>query len=371
MRLLLASEYFRPHWTGIAKAFLVLAKQLEKNGHEITVLTTRIEDSLPIEEQFEKLSIVRSTPQFKISRTQYSFSSLRDFIRLAHVHDHVIINSPHSNILFFTLIAKLLGKKVMIFHQGDLTLPRKTGSMIQHLFIEKIFDILTIPAFFLADKISTYTKDYAENSRTMKYFLFKFFAYIPTPTLSVSGETERSLATSSRRRQIRIGFAGRFVEEKGFDILYKAMSTVIKEIPSAKFVFAGSTKMDYEPYYESQKKLFENHKKHVKYVGLLDEKKLVDFYKSLDVFVVSSRTDCFPLTQIEAATSGVPIVCTDIPGARMLIKETDFGSIVAPNNSGALANGIIRVLQSREKYMKNQKNVIPFLKKYDTFTINP
>ncbi len=363
MKLLLASEYFYPHWTGIAKAFLVLAKQLKKEGHEITVLTTRFEDSLPIEERFEKLAIIRATPQFKISRTNYSFSSLVDFFKLAGSHDQVIINSPHSNILFFTFIAKVLGKKVTIFHQGDLKLPRKTGSLIQHILLERVFDVLTIPAFFLADNISTYTKDYAANSRTMKYFLFKFFTYIPAVSLPTS-------QSSKTVKQTLIGFAGRFVEEKGFDILYKSMDKVIKEIPSAKFVFAGSTKMDYEPFYESQKKLFESQKKYVKYLGLLDEKKLIDFYKSLDVFVVSSLSDCFPLTQMEAAYSGVPIVCTDIPGARMLVKETGFGTIVASNDSNALADGIIDVLENRMKYIQKKKNAIPFLKKYDTFTID-
>ncbi|MGB4965941.1 MAG: glycosyltransferase family 4 protein [Microgenomates group bacterium] len=363
MRLLLASEYFHPHWTGIAKSFLVLAKQLKKEGHEITVLTTRFEDSLPIEEQFKKLAIIRATPQFKISRTNYSISSLVDFFKLAGSHDQVIINSPHSNILFFTLIAKLLGKKVTIFHQGDLKLPRKTGSLLQHILIERVFDVLTIPAFFLADRIATFTKDYARHSRTMKYFLFKFFAYIPAVTLP-------NAQRSTPSKQILIGFAGRFVEEKGFDILYKAMDKVIKKVPSAKFVFAGSTKMDYEPFYESQKKLFDSQKKHVKYLGLLDGKKLAEFYNSLNVFVISSRSDCLALTQMEAAHAGVPIVCTDIPGARMLVKETGFGTIVDSNDPNSLADGIIKVLKNREIYQKNQKKVISSLKKYDTFTIN-
>lgn len=365
MKLLLASEYFYPHWTGIAKAFLTLAKQLKKDGHDVTILTTQFDSSLPKYDDFEGLTIIRSAPQFKISRTQYSFTALVDFFKLTYSADQVIINSPHSNVLFFTFIAKILMKKVTIFHQGDLKLPRTTGSIIQHILIERIFDMLTIPAFFLADRVSTYTKDYAQHSRTMKYFLFKFFAYIPPVTLP---DTRR--AEPSGRRQTHIGFAGRFVEEKGFDILYRAMSEVIKEIPSAKFVFAGNTKMDYEPFYSSQKKLFESQKKHVIYLGLLDEKKLADFYKNLDVFVISSRSDCFPLTQMEASKSGVPIVCTNIPGARMLVKETGFGTLVTTDSERSLADGIIDILKNRAKYMKNKNKVLPFLKKYDTFAIN-
>lgn len=365
MKLLLVSEYFYPHWTGIAKAFLVLAKHLQKEGHEITLLTTRFDDSLALRERFENLSVIRSTYQLRISRTHYSFLALLDFFKQVRLHDQVVINSPHSNILFFTLIAKVMGKRVTIFHQGDLKLPRKTGSLLKHVLIERIFDALTIPSFLLADKIATYTKDYAQHSRTMRYFLYKFFAYIPKTSLPAS----RHLKSSSRR-PIRIGFAGRFVEEKGFDILYKAMDRVVKEIPSAKFVFAGNTKMDYEPFYESQKKLFESQKKHVINLGLLDEKKLADFYSSLDVFVISSRSDCFPLTQMEAACLGVPIVSTDIPGARMLVKESGFGTIVASNDSNALADGIIDVIKNREKYLKNQNRVLPFLNNYDYFTIN-
>ncbi len=369
MKLLLASEYFHPHWTGIAKAFLVLAHDLKKDGHEVTVLTTQFDPSSSRHERTSSgLTIIRSPAQFKISRTHYSFSALIEFARLVLQNDQVIINSPHSNILFFTILAKLCGKKVTIFHQGDLTLPRLTGSQLSNRMIECIFDMLTIPAFFLANNISTYTKDYAQNSRTMKYFMKKFFAYIPCLPMSEPTRTGDDRRAPSSKK-ILIGFAGRFVEEKGFDILYQAMREVVEEIPNAHFVFAGQKKMDYEPFYESRKEVFEGQKKNVTYLGLLNEKDLIKFYQSLSVFVVSSRSDCFPLTQIEAAKIGIPLVCTNIPGARVLVKETGFGVIVENNSSSELARGIIEVVKKREQFMKHQKNVMPFFKKYENFEL--
>lgn len=363
MRALLASEYFYPHWTGIAKAFEILAQDLIKQGYKVTVLTTQFKKDLALSEDRNGLIIKRSPYQFTISRTHYSFTALLDFLKEVIKNDVVVINSPHSNILFFTVLAKLFGKKVFIFHQGDLTLPRMTGSIIKNWIIERIFDVLTIPAFLLANKISTYTEDYARNSRTMKYFLYKYFSYIPFKKISV-------LSKKHSKEEYRVGFAGRFVEEKGFDILYQAMKRVNRvNSRDVQFVFAGEKNISYEPFFKSHKKLFES-QKHVKYLGLLDKGALQDFYTSLDVFVVSSRSDCFPLTQIEAALSGIPLVCTNIPGARMLVKETNVGVLVEPNNPGALVDGILEVLKNKDKYLKNKNNVLSFLKKYEHFTID-
>jgi glycosyltransferase involved in cell wall biosynthesis len=377
MKILLVSEFYTPHWTGIVKGFAAIAKYLRSHDNEITVLTTKYQDDLPAKEKVDGVTVIRTPYLFKLSRMYYSLSLLSILWRIIKDFETVVINSPNSNILFITLIAKLKGKKVIVFHQGDLVLPRKTGNQIVNRLLEVLFTIITIPAMALADKVSTYTEDYAKHSRVMKLFMYKFFAFIPPITLS---EKKPSAAFSKKMADLKknyvlIGFAGRFVEEKGFDILFQAIPHVIKTIPNAHFVFAGQTEMSYEPFFEKNKKLIEQNKKFVTFLGLLDEANLTQFYKSLSIFVMSSRSDCFGLTQLEAALSGVPVVVADIPGARILVKETGCGALVKPEDPEDLKGEIISILNNASFWRSEAKSrifssITRFLKKYEDFKLH-
>ena len=374
MKILLLSEYFYPHWTGIARAFEALAVQLTEEGHSVTVLTTQFKKDLQREETHNKIHIVRSPYLFKISRTYYSIALLKDAISLCRNNNIVIINSPNSNILPLAILGKLMGKRVFIYHQGDLTLPRQTGPRVINSVLECIFDIMTIPAMALANGVSTYTADYAKNSRVMRFFMNKFHPYIPTLSLSTKKPDVQfqKKITGLKKEYKLVGFAGRFVEEKGFDILFRAIPQVIKEIPNTKFVFAGQIEIDYEPFFEKNKALIESVKEHVIFLGLLEEAELAEFYRNLDVFIISSRSDCFPLTQMEAARSGISVVVTDIPGARMLVKETGCGIIVKSEDPESLAKGIIEFLRDTSFWPSETRSrifskVTKFFKTYETF----
>jgi glycosyltransferase involved in cell wall biosynthesis len=88
-------------------------------------------------------------------------------------------------------------------------------------------------------------------------------------------------------------------------------------------------------------------------LGLItDPARLANFYALCDVFVVSSRTDCFPSTQVEAVLSGTPLVTTDIPGAREVVQVTGMGLLVPPRDPAGLAKGILEVLANRERYVR-------------------
>jgi UDP-N-acetylglucosamine:LPS N-acetylglucosamine transferase len=125
MKILLVSEFYTPHWTGIVKGFAAIAKYLRSHDNEITVLTTKYQDDLPAKEKVDGVTVIRTPYLFKLSRMYYSLSLLSILWRIIKDFETVVINSPNSNILFITLIAKLKGKKVIVFHQGDLVLPRQ------------------------------------------------------------------------------------------------------------------------------------------------------------------------------------------------------------------------------------------------------
>ncbi len=370
-KILMVTEYFVPHWTGIAKSFYHLAHNLQAQGYKVTVLTTLFDHSIPAEGVLDGIPVVRVPYQFRFSRTHYSITIVWKFLKMLRSYDIVIVNSPNSNVLFYSMLTRLFMNRLVIYHQADIVMPRRTGNIVKSILIENVFDFLTIPSMFLAHTVSTFTQDYAEQSRVMRYSVKKFKPYIPAIRLSKGSPAttfKKSLDALKKHHSV-IGISGRFVEEKGFDVLFMALPAILKAIPDAHILFAGKKIIEYEPFYERYRDLFENQKEHVTFCGLLDGGDLACFYQSLDVFVLSSRTECFALTQIEAWEKHVPIVVTDTPGARQFVKQSGFGEVVAVEDVAALVEGIIKVIKERPKYVKKHAAAQRFLEEYDTFNI--
>ncbi|MGC8787461.1 MAG: glycosyltransferase, partial [Anaerolineae bacterium] len=99
-------------------------------------------------------------------------------------------------------------------------------------------------------------------------------------------------------------------------------------------------------------------KDYIVMLGLLnDAQKVANFYAMCDVLALPSRSDCFPMVQVEAMLCGTPTVATDIPGLRVPIRLTKMGLLVKPQDERALAEGIVEVLNNREHYLKSREQI--------------
>ncbi len=344
-KLLIVSDYFYPHWTGLAKSLYYFLEALDEEIQS-TVLTVRFRNDLPKNDTVFHTSIYREDPLFSFSRAKYSVSLLFRFCRLVNSHNAVFVNSPNTNVLPLAILTKLFKKKLYIFHQGDLVLPRG----ILNRVIEWVFDVNSYLAFQLADTVSTYTQDYADHSRVLRSFLGKCSPVLfPLP----QSFTQRK---RKQHKGIIFGFAGRFVSEKGFDILLQAIPAIIASVPDARFLYAGEINMGYENFFEEHKVAYERVKDHVQLLGLLDDKALQDFYQSIDFLIVPSRSDCFNLVQAEAMLMGTPSLATDIPGLRFLVKKTGFGLLFDREDPKSLAKTAIQAVREQatilERYSK-------------------
>jgi glycosyltransferase involved in cell wall biosynthesis len=81
-------------------------------------------------------------------------------------------------------------------------------------------------------------------------------------------------------------------------------------------------------------------------LGLLDEREMVFFYRSCDVFVFTSRLEGFGLPPLEAMACGVPVVTTNCGGV------TDFvdgrNALIVPPEPKSISKAIEMVLTSPE-----------------------
>jgi len=354
-RLLIITDYFHPHWTGIVSSICYLIRAISSEFN-IKILTTRYDPSLLEVEELWGAKVFRVSPMLRISRTYWSPIMIFRSIKLILESDVVLINSPCSNILPVSFLTKILGRRLVIFHQGDLILTKGFLNRV----VEMVFDVCTKISARLADTLSTYTLDYAEHSRILKPFLYKFIPALMPVDIADEKTGETDLLLSSKGQPI-FGFAGRFVEEKGFDILFKAIPEILKSLPNAIFLFAGEVNIVYEKFLDRTRHLLGNNQDKVLWLGLLSGSKLRAFYDLIDFLIIPSRSDCFPLVQVEAQLLGVPTISSDIPGLRVLPQATGFGAIFKPEDPCALAQSVVESVKNREMIMGKRSNVAVIL----------
>lgn len=83
---------------------------------------------------------------------------------------------------------------------------------------------------------------------------------------------------------------------------------------------------------------------HVDLTGTLDRPELVERYRRSDLFVFASFHEGSPRVVKEALACGCPVVCSDIPGARVLDPEGEVLRYFAPGHARGLANRVLELL---------------------------
>jgi mannosylfructose-phosphate synthase len=169
----------------------------------------------------------------------------------------------------------------------------------------------------------------------------------------VSLATRNMLKTSLGLEGRVVLALGRMAKNKGYDLLLRAMPTVVQRIPDASLVLAvGSTEPN-----ESERVLIRglydlanelDIGKHVVFNDYIPDGALANYYRAVDVFALSSRYEPFGMTAIEAMACGTPTVVTTEGG---LCEQVTWGveSLYAnPFDPEAFGHAIVTVLQRPE-----------------------
>lgn len=140
-----------------------------------------------------------------------------------------------------------------------------------------------------------------------------------------------------------VGAIGRMVWQKGFTYFIKAIPELLQVEPSAKFVLVGEG-----PLKEDLEALAHDLdlKDQVIFPGFT--RRIREALASMDVLVVPSVLEGFPIVTLEAMAVGKPIVATNINGITEQILDSTEGILVPPKDPKALTTAIIKLLHDKE-----------------------
>ena len=349
MRILTVLTFYLPHWTGLTAHAARAAEELAARGHAVTVLASQHEPGLPLVEEVNGVRVVRLPHVGRFSRGVIMPSFPFRAAQLIRRHDVVHVHTPLPEGPLVGVLCAAFRKPLVMTHHGDVVMP--AGLFNQ--FVQRAAYGVLLGTGTMADAVTVYSGDYAEHSPLLRHFMHKLHPIyppvdIPQPDPAAVAAWREELDLTGK---LLVGFAGRWVEEKGFDYLLQAIPLVAARVPGVHFAYAGEMNVNYDPFFRTCESLIRANQDRISLLGLIrDPQRLANFYGMCDLIAVPSRTDNMPLVEIEALLCGTPLVVSDIPGARVVVQKTGFGRLTPPNDPATWADTIVETLLARDRY---------------------
>ncbi len=313
------------------------------------------DNSLKDFEQIEGVRVVRAKTIFKISKGYISFDWLIKSWQEVRKNDVIIINLPQAEGIITAIFAKLMRKKLISIYHARVVL---RGGIVDKI-IERLLEIINISVMQMSDRVIVYTDDYARSLTFYNKIKNKYIAIYPP--IRIPG-TNKKIIESIRKRipkgvKIVVGMVARLAEDKGFEYIIEALPILEQHFGKGEVIIAvlGSTEPVGEVMYRNKiTKLISNGLNNFVLLGVIDNKYIGSFYEQIDVLIVPSILESFGIVQVEAMMMGVPVVTSDLPGARVPINITGMGYLVAPRDPIALAEKIINAFDNKEAILKRK-----------------
>jgi glycogen(starch) synthase len=351
VRVLIVSWEFPPLVVGgLGRHVAALARELDAAGHDVRVLTRGIASTQqtdqygrvrviraavdPIAVDFGTESVLAWAQTFEHSLTRAGLELVTDWQpHVIHAHDwlvaqtsrtlHQVTGAP----VVATIHATEQGRQ-----QGWLTTPLQAAiHSVERWLCTEAAAVVTCSQF-MADEVA----HLFQLDRRRVYVIGNGI----DPRVWSATRPEES--DNGRL----IAFAGRLVHEKGLQELIKAIPLLRNEFPGIRLAVAGSG-----PLLESQRDRARRYRvdELITWHGQLDDAALAVLFHRSDAVVVPSLYEPFGLVALEAQAAGTPVAVTDTGGLSDLVESGVTGEHFAPENPGAIADAVGRILSDEAR----------------------
>ena len=158
---------------------------------------------------------------------------------------------------------------------------------------------------------------------------------------------------------IVVMFPARIIGDKGVHEFVEAARIVHNQGKSARFVLVGRTDPENptnveEPAIRSWEK-----SGHIEWWGFSDD--MPKMFRRAHIVCMPSYMEGLPKVLIEASACGRPVVTTDVPGCREIIRHGKNGLLIPPKNGHAAAEAIMQLIDSqnlRTKFGRSGRQIV-------------
>jgi glycosyltransferase involved in cell wall biosynthesis len=331
-----------------------IAQGLKRKGFKVTIVTPRIRNK----ELLNSLKIIEYKfvgSKWDLLRKISIYSNILKNHNISYVHAHFPISAIALSIL--KIFPK--NKKLKIIYTDR-------GLLEEYKIVVRI--LLKFVAFQSEAIVTTTAYNQQEWIRRTKNKKIKL---IPNSVNFEFAEVLINKMTRTSRKVsnlISIGFAGRYTSMKNWPMVLQ----IILELNKLELKYETNIAISHGPDDYSQMLDFldkvkaicpENHLR--TYINCTQEE-MVEFYSSTDIFILTSLSESFGKTAIEAMSVGCVVFGTNYGGLREVIGRKDF--LFELNESLEMAKKI-EVYSNNENLYLNDSNY--FLNRYkDKFSVD-
>lgn len=157
-----------------------------------------------------------------------------------------------------------------------------------------------------------------------------------------------------------IFFAAYLTLNKGYDTILKAFKEVLIKHSDWNLIFAGSGETD------KAKELINNLEigNNIELHNWLNKEQMEQIYKKTSIYCIASKQEGFPMSFLEAASYGIPIVTTPVGGLVDVIEHEKNCMIFNFDNETELANQINELIENKKLREIISQNLQKLIKEY-------
>lgn len=198
--------------------------------------------------------------------------------------------------------------------------------------------------------VSMQTRDtFAMRKRALRGDVLYDGITLPAMSEAASGQAREHYGIAPE--SIVVGMASRVHPSKDFETLIKAAKTIVDAFPQCCFLIAGDYQKEpaHREYHGRLAALINQAglSEHFLFAGF--EQDMGRFYAAIDMFVLSSHAEGFPLVLLEAMSHAKPVVATDVGGVSEAIVHNQSGLLVPHASPDKLAESLLLLIRDPEE----------------------
>ncbi|MBC1936765.1 glycosyltransferase family 4 protein [Listeria grandensis] len=149
-----------------------------------------------------------------------------------------------------------------------------------------------------------------------------------------------------------IGYVGRLTKDKGIDDLVAAFTELAAEHTNLKLLLVGDFEAGDMVSPLTQKRIEEH--PHIVKTGFVP--KTASYYRLMDVFILPTYREGFGNVILEAAAANVPVITTNVTGAKDAIIPNETGLLVEAGHIADMKKALMTLLEDNELAEKLSEN---------------
>jgi len=328
-----------------------LAKKIISSGFKLSLITKVSNYKKEIEEK--KINVIN----LKTERGSLNIrKSLKDIYKIFKIYKKLKPDIVHHfgirQIVHGNIAARLAGIKNSYNSITGLGSVFISGNIILKFFI---LTVLKISLLFKKSYILVQNKhdfDFVKKKLPNKNNIL----------LPASGvDTNKFLQTKEPKGNVIFLFASRIIKDKGIIELIEATKQLKSQKKKFELYIAGSPDFQNKSTISHvQLKTWES-LGYIRYLGLV--KDMEQLYKKVHVGILPSYREGLPKSLLEAASSGKPIITTDVPGCNEIVKNEFNGLIVPPKDSNELMKAMKKLILNKKLRISMGKKGRELIKK--------